>query len=337
MTANDVHQMAAAVAAAAERLREHVLATPLLPSPWLSQELNADVRLKLENVQLGGSFKIRGATNALLCLDEDRRRRGVVAASSGNHGLCLALAGKRLAVPTKVYVPKTTPPAKRAAIEALGAAVTVHGDDCVETERHARATAAERGWSYVSPYNDADVIAGQGTVMREIATAWPQVDSVYIALGGGGLMAGMASWAQAHAPAAAMVGCSPAQSPAFAECLRQGQIVEVACGDTWSDSTAGGVEEGAITLDLCRGLVHTLVDVEEDAIAAAMRDALAHQHLLLEGAAGVAIAACRQHVARVDADGEGAGKESSPRPRRIAIVACGGNLPYELLQRLIAT
>lgn len=317
----DHGHIASQVLEAEQRLRGKVLHTPLVPCPWLPDELSADIRWKLENVQHTGSFKVRGASNALHALDDQQRQTGVVAASSGNHGLGLARAAKQLSMPATVFVPTTTPKLKQESIRRYGAEVQVHGDDCVLTEKRARKVAVERGQTYISPYNDVSVIAGQGTVAHELLADWPEVEVVYVALGGGGLVSGMAAYAKSVAPNIEFVGCSPKASPAMAECVRQGAIVDVPCGDTWSDSTAGGVEPGAITFELCRDLVDRFVDVDEAAIEQAMRDSLVLQHQLVEGAVGVAIAACR-------ADAE-------LRGRRAAIIACGGNLPYDLLQKLV--
>ncbi len=317
----DKREIAAQVVLAEQRLRGKVLHTPLVPCPWLSEELSADVRWKLENVQHTGSFKLRGASNALHALSDARRAKGVVSASSGNHGLGLARAAKQLATSATVFVPSTTPSLKQDSIRRYGAEVQVFGDDCVIAERHARKVAADRGQTYISPYNDASVIAGQGTVAHELLDDWPEVEVVYVALGGGGLISGMAAYAKHVAPHIEFVGCSPTASPAMAECVRQGAIVDVPCGETWSDSTAGGVEPGAITFALCRDLIDRFIDVEEPDIANAMRDSLVLQHQLVEGAVGVAIAACR-------ADRE-------LRGRRAAIIVCGGNLPYDLLQKLV--
>jgi threonine dehydratase len=314
--------LAHAVAAAAWRLGEAVVRTPVVPCPWLSAATGAEVRLKLENVQRTGSFKLRGALHALLQLPAARRERGVVAASSGNHGLGVATAAAALRVPATVFVPHAADPAKVAAIAALGAVVERFGADCVDTERQARAVAATTGRHYVSPYNDADVVAGQGTVAVELLAQWPEVEVVYVALGGGGLIGGMAAFAKARQPGIEFVACSPAASPAMAECVRRGRIVEVPCGPTWSDSTAGGVEPDAITLPLCQQLVDRFVEVDEPAIEAALLAMLGEQHLLVEGAAAVAVAACQR-------DPRLAG-------RRAAVVVCGANLPLAALRRLLA-
>ncbi len=322
MAAASTAALAAAVAAAAVKLRGHVTVTPTVPSTWLSAAAGCEVRLKLENVQRTGSFKVRGATHSLLCLPAAVRKHGVVAASSGNHGLGLAAAGQQLGVAVTVFVPETTPPAKRAAIAAQGAEVRVHGDDCVVTEQFAREFAASRGQAYVSPYNDLDVVAGQGTVGVELLADWPEVDTVYVALGGGGLVSGLAAYAKMHRPGLDVVACSPVASPAMAECVRAGAIIDVPCGTTWSDSTAGGVEPGAITFPWVRELVDRYVDVDEAAIEAALLAMLTQQHLLVEGAAAVAVAALLADRKR--------------RGQRAAVIVCGGNLPLDLLRRLLA-
>jgi len=304
------------------RIGGRLLATPLVPSPWLSAATGAEVRLKLENVQVTGSFKARGALSRLAALSPAELRAGVVAASSGNHGLGIAHAARLLGCAATVFVPTTTPADKQAALAGSGAHVEVFGDDCVLTEVHARAVAGERGAAYVSPYNDALVIGGQGTVARELLQQWPDVEVVHVAVGGGGLIGGMAGYAARVRPDVEWVGCSPAASPALERSVRAGRVVDVPCAATWSDSTHGGVEHGAITVPLCAAVVDRWLQVDEDAIAAAMRGCLRHQHTLVEGAAGVAIAALL-------ADGE-------LRGRSTAVVVCGGNLPWSRLQELVA-
>jgi len=315
----DVHRE---VLRARTRLQGHVWQTPLVPAPWLSERTGGEVGLKLENAQVTGSFKARGAANRVLTLDPEQRRRGVVTASSGNHGLGIARAAGQFGIAATVFVPRTTPEPKRAAIAALGAVVESHGEDCVDTEAQARAFAERSGSVYISPYNDALVVAGQGTIAAELLEQWPEVERVYVAVGGGGLIGGMAGYAAVERPDVQWVGCSPAQSPAMAECVRRGAIVEVPCGDTLSDSTQGGVEPGSMTFELCRQLVHRWIEVDEGVIGSAVLSCLELQHQLVEGAAGVAVAACL-------ADHEARG-------RKAAVIICGGNLPLPILRRILA-
>ncbi len=314
----DVH---AEVLGAAARLSGRLLTTPLVPSPWLSTAVGAEVRLKLENVQVTGSFKARGALSKISTLSPLALARGVVAASSGNHGLGVAHAAGLLGTRATVFVPTTTAVDKRAMLAARGVEVIVHGEDCVDTEVAARAFAAAAGRSYVPPYNDPQVIGGQGTVALELLAQWSEVEVVYVAVGGGGLLAGMAGYAASAHPAVEWVGCSPRASAALAACCRAGRTIDVSCAPTWSDSTHGGVEPDAITVPLCAALTDRWLEVDEPAIAAAMRQCLQHQHLLVEGAVGVALAAML-------ADRE-------LRGRRAAVVVCGGNLPWSRLRELI--
>lgn len=318
---NTPADIAAGVQHAAVRLQGRAVTTPTLGSTWLSAATGAEVRLKLENVQHTGSFKFRGACNALRAMPAAQAARGIVTASSGNHGLGVAAAAAGLGVHATVYVPLATAPAKQAAIRAAGAEVRPFGDDCVFTELEARRVAAATGQTYVSPYNDPLVIAGQGTIAVELLAQWPAVEVVYVAIGGGGLISGMAAYGKSVRPDLEFVACSPAASPAMAECVRAGAIVDVPCHETLSDSTAGGVEPGAITFPLCQQLVDRYLEVDETAIAAALVGCLEHQHLLVEGAAAVAVAACLADPLR--------------RGRRAAIVVCGGNLPLARLRAVL--
>lgn len=314
----DVH---AEVERAHARIAGRLVVTPLVPSPWLSAATGAEVRLKLENVQVTGSFKARGALARMAALRPEELRRGVVAASSGNHGLGVAHAAQLLGAAATVYVPSTTPVDKQQALAAAGVRVEVFGDDCVDTEAEARRVAAATGRVYVPPYADPMVIGGQGTVARELLQQWPDVDVGYVAVGGGGLLAGMAGYAAVARPSVEWVGCAPAASPALEHCVRAGRVVAVPCAATWSDSTHGGVEPGAVTVPLCAALVDRWLQVGEDAIAKAMRDCLVHQHLLVEGAVGVAVAALLG--------------DPTVRGRRAAVIVCGGNLPWSRLRALI--
>ena len=237
------------VEAAAARIAPLVRRTPVVQWP------QAQAWLKLENQQVTGSFKARGGGHKLLCLSEQARATGVVTASSGNHGAGVAHAAQQLGCPLVVFVPEHADPEKIARIAALGADVHTYGEDCVDTEAHARAWADQTGRTYISPYNDLEVIAGQGTVAQELLEQVPKLDAVYVAVGGGGLISGIGSYLKSRRPNVEIIACSPSQSPAMHMCLAAGAIVDVPCGETLSDATAGGVEPGAVTFDLCQQVI----------------------------------------------------------------------------------
>ncbi len=310
----DVHRE---VLRAEERIRPHVRETPVDPSPVLGRDSGAEVWLKLENVQLTGSFKLRGAMNKLLSLASDERQRGVVAASSGNHGAAVAYALTTLGCPGLIFVPEDASPAKLAAIRAYGAEVRQGGDDCVVAEARAQAWAEEHRQVYISPYNDPRVMGGQGTVGVELARQLGGVDAVFVSLGGGGLTSGVAGYLKALGEVE-IVACSAENSRVMHESVAAGRILDLPSSPTLSDGTAGGVEAGSITFELCRRLVDRYVLVSEAEIADAMRLVVEHHHQLVEGAAGVAVAGFLKERQRY------AG-------RRVAIVLCGANVSRQTL------
>lgn len=307
---------------AAGRIAPWTRRTPLDPSPYFSEVTGARVHLKLENLQHTGSFKLRGAVNRLLSSSDAERRAGCVAASSGNHGAALAYAMQRLGLRGIVFVPESTPTTKQDAIRRAGAELRLFGTDGLETENHARAFARDEGMVYVSPYNDPEVIAGQGTCGLEIAEDLPAIEAVFIAVGGGGLVSGVGSWLKSRNPAVRVVGCQPEASPVMTRSIEAGRILDMPSEPTLSDGTAGGIEQGAITFELCREIIDEYVTVGEEAIAAAMRAFIDTHHMLLEGAAGVALAGL---LARADAC---AGKN-------VAVVICGANINRDTLGRVI--
>jgi threonine dehydratase len=324
MTVHPVHPLYAAIEEAAGRIGEHIRRTPVEASPWLGAATGAEVHLKLENHQLTGSFKLRGALNRVLATDAATRRRGFVAASTGNHGLAMAHACSLVDAALTVFVPTTAEPAKLALLAQRDVVVESVGDDCTAAEAAARAWAEGQGATYVSPYNDAAVIAGQGTLGLELGRQVPGLDAVFVALGGGGLIAGAARALRAAAPGLEVVACSPSNSAVMARSLTAGEILDLPSKPTLSDGTAGGVEAGAITFDLCRELVSRSFLVPELDIAAALRDFVGHHHSLIEGAAAVPIAALLASGRRY------AG-------RRVAVVLCGANIAPGALARILAS
>lgn len=313
-----------AVIGAHERLVPYIRATPCEPSLSLSKRFDADVWLKSEHLQHAGSFKTRGATNKLLSLTPDEKARGVVAASTGNHGASVAWAGRTLGIPVRVFVPNGASAAKVEMIRRFGADVHMHGSDGLDAEVFARQYARENGMPYISPYNDPFVIAGQGTVGVEIVEQMTSIDAVIVAVGGGGLIGGTAAYIKSVLPNVNVIGASPVNSPVMALSVRAGHIVEYASESTLSDGTAGGIEPDSITFELCRALVDDWVLVSEEEIAAAMRDFIAEHHQLIEGSAGVALAA----LAR---------KSTELTGQRIAVVVCGANVGLDTLRSVLSS
>lgn len=310
------------VLAADERIGDHVRRTPLEFSHFLSSRASAEVHLKQENLQRTGSFKFRGAMNKLLSLSAEERARGVTCASTGNHGAAVACGAQALGIPAIVFAPENAAPGKMAAIEALGAEVRRIGDDCLVSEAAARAFTSEAGLTYISPYNDEMVVAGQGTIGCEIGRELETADVVYVSVGGGGLISGVAGYLKSLWPDVRIVGCSPRNSAVMAASIEAGRVLDLESDPTLSDGTAGGLEADSITFPICCELIDDFILVEEDEIASAVRDIVAHHHMLIEGAAGVAVAACLRDTQR--APGE-----------RAVVLLCGANIDAGVLKGLL--
>ncbi len=307
---------------AANRIGAHIRETPLDYSPVLSELSGANVYLKLENLQHTGSFKLRGAFNKLLSLTQEEREAGGVAASSGNHGAAIAYAMKKLGVSGVIFVPEQTSSTKVDAIKSAGGEVRFFGNDGLDTEVHARDYAKQNGMVYLSPYNDAEVIAGQGTCGVEIAQQLSDIDAVFIAVGGGGLISGVGLFLKSVNPAISVIACQPLASAVMTESVKAGEILELPSEPTLSDGTAGGIEADAITFGICRDLVDDYQVVSEEQIAEAMRLFIDAHHMLLEGAAGVAIAGFLASADRY-------------KGKNVVIIVCGGNISRETLKKVI--
>lgn len=311
------------VIAAAERIRGRVRRTPVERSPVLEGSSGARVWLKLENLQETGSFKLRGAFHKLLSLDDEARDRGVVAASTGNHGAGVAAAATALGVRATIFAPLTADPSKLEGVRQRGAEVQQVGDDCLVAEAAARKEAAASGLTYVSPYNDPDVVSGQGTLGWELDEELESLDAVFISMGGGGLIAGVGSYLKSKYSDLEVVACSPENSCVMHQSLAAGELLDLPSEPTLSDGTAGGVEPGSITFELVRDCVDRSVTVTEEEIALAMKTVITAHHTCIEGAAGVAVAAFLQDADRYQ------GKD-------VAIVLCGANASGEVLRRVLA-
>lgn len=310
------------VSEAAARLRDHLQPTPFIASRAYGELITGEVWLKCEHRQPTGSFKVRGALNALLRLDPEARARGVVTASSGNHGAAVAWVAQRLGISALVFTARTASAAKLRNIARFGGELRLESGEYVRIEALARAHAAERGLRYIPPYNDADVVAGQGTAGVEIAAAAGTLDAVFATVGGGGLIGGIAIWLKHCYPNVKIIGCLPENSPHMLAAVRGANAAEVEHLPTLSDGSAGSIEPDSMTIGLCRGLVDEFVVVSEKEIARELRACIDHEHELVEGSAAVSLAGLRRLAPDL-------------RGRKAAVVLSGGNIASTDLHRAL--
>jgi threonine dehydratase len=309
----------AEVLAAHARISVLVRETPLEPCPALGPR----AFLKLEHLQHTGSFKFRGASNKIALLSPGQAAVGVIAASNGNHGIGVAAAARARGIEAEVYCSSHVSRAKAKRIEALGARLHTAGDDPLTAELAARRAAEDSGRVFISPYNDLQVAAGQGTIAVEMLRQMPELDAAFVAVGGGGLIGGIGAYFKDAAPRCEVVGCWPENSPVMHECIRAGRIVDVPERPTLSESTAGGLEPGSVTLDLCRGVIDRSVLVAEEEILSAMRWMMENEHWVIEGAAGVAVAAYMKEARRYEG-------------KNVAVVICGRNISPAVGRKLVS-
>lgn len=305
--------------AAASRIEGHVLRTPLVPAPRLSALTGATVLVKHENMQATASFKERGAVNKLLSLDDSERARGVIAMSAGNHAQAVAYHAKRFGIPATIVMPETTPLVKVENTRAHGARVVLHGETLYESSQKAHELAAAEKLVFVHPYDDPAVMAGQGTVAREMLADEPDLDALIIPLGGGGLMAGNAIAAKAIKPGIELIGVEADLYPSFFNAVnRQDRPIG---GPTLAEGIAVKTV-GQLTLPIVSSLVSDIVLVGEDLIERAVNAYASLQHSLAEGAGAAGLAAMLKEPKRY------AG-------RKIGLVLCGGNIDTRLLAAIM--
>ena len=305
------------VRVAAERIAPYVVRTPLDRSPLLSELCGTDVWLKFECFQHTGSFKLRGALNAVSRLDKPR----VVTASAGNHGLGVARAAALLHAQATVVVPETASPAKVEALRRSGAELLQIGEDYDAAEAAGIRLARKRGLPFISAYNDADVVAGGGTIALEIFDDLPDVGTLVVPAGGGGLIGGIGIATHGLNPNATVVGVQSEASPALHAALANDRLVQVEVLPSLADGLAGNVEAGSITLDLLRSHVREVALVSEEAIADAMRWLLTNEHVLVEGSGAVGVAALLGR------------RQTWPGP--LALVLTGRNVAASVLRRVV--
>ena len=308
---------ATAILAAKRRIAPFVIRTPLRRSAWLSRETGGDVHLKLESIQLTGSFKIRGAFNFAIQHAALSPAEPIVTASAGNHGRALAFAAAALGLCAVVHAPETAPAAKLGAIGELGADLRLW-PDYDAAEREAKRHAAEAGVPYLSPFSHPDIVAGAGTVGTEILEDLPDVDLIVVPVGGGGLVCGVGVAARAASRGIEVVGVEVEASHPFTSGIAAGRIVPIVVGPSLADGLVGNLDPDTITFDLARQVVDRFALADEDTLRRAIRALLAEERLVAEGAAAVGVAALLG--GRVEATG-----------RKVAVVVSGANIDREKL------
>jgi len=312
LTADDVRQ-------AARNIAGQVVHTPIMKSITLSKIAGAEIWLKFENQQFTAAYKERGALNALLQLNEEQRRRGVIAASAGNHSQGLSYHGTRLGVPVTIVMPATTPTVKVMQTESVGGKVLLHGETFDEAYAHARKLEAEMGLTFVHPFDEPIVAAGQGTVGLEMLEDCPEIDTLVVPIGGGGLISGIATIAKDINPDIEIVGVQAALYPSMYAKMR-GE--DLPCG---GDTLAEGIavkEPGEFTSQIIKELVDDIVLVDEGALENAVSLLLQIEKTVVEGAGAAGLAAVLSHRERF------AG-------RKIGLVLCGGNIDTRLLANVL--
>ena len=310
------------IQAARTRIAGAVVVTPCPESIPLSEVTGMRIFCKLENLQRTGSFKERGARNALVLLNPGQKARGVISASAGNHALGLAYHGRLLEIPVTVVMPQFAPLVKSNTCRKLGARVVLHGSSYAEAKEHALGLAAQEAFTYIHGYNDPAIIAGQGTMGLEIMEQVPEVEAVIIPVGGGGLLAGVALAMKTLQPSLKIYGVEPEGAAKFAAAEACGAPVQIQCRATLADGLAVP-DIGGNAFPIARDLLDGLVTVSEDEIALAILRIVELEKAIVEGAGAAGLAACL------------AGKFPDLKGRRVVLPFCGGNIDPAILSRVI--
>ncbi|MFO1312662.1 MAG: threonine ammonia-lyase [Burkholderiales bacterium] len=310
------------VLAARERIAGGIYESPCVESIPLSDLTGAHVFCKLDYLQRTGSFKERGARNALLLLSADARKRGVIAASAGNHAQGVAYHGSLLGIPVTVVMPKFAALIKVTNCRHLGARVILHGADLTEARAYAEALAEREGLTFIHPFDNADVMAGQGTMGLEILEQCPDLDAIVVPVGGGGLLSGVGTVVKARKPQVRVIGVEPDHAACFTAALAAGKPVGVAVSPTLADGLAVALL-GARPFEALKRVVDEVVTVDEAAIALAILRLIELEKSVVEGAGAAPLAAFL------------AGKLDHLKGKRVVLALCGGNIDLTMLDRVI--
>jgi len=309
------------IEAAATRIRPSIYESPLVHSKTLSRLTGNSIFLKLENLQMTGSFKERGALNRILTMTNDERRRGIIAASAGNHGQGVAYHAAQRGIPVQIWMPRSTPLIKLSATRAYGADVVLHGDSYDEACAAAVEQGVQRNATFIHPFDDDDVIAGQGTIGLELLNQHLELDAVFVPVGGGGLIGGVGCAVKGRNARVEVIGVQTARLPSMKAALHQLEPIDLPVQSTLADGIAVR-RAGMRTLPLVREYVDQIVTVDEDDIAAAILVLLESEKTVAEGAGAIALAAVLQ-------------AKTEHRGKNIAVLVSGGNLDVNLLARII--
>lgn len=307
---------------AAENLEGVALFTPLFPCPWVSDEINADVVLKCENLQQAGAFKIRGAYTMMDRLSDEERARGVTTYSSGNHGQALALAASMFGVEAVIVMPTTAPAIKVQGALSYGATVVLEGTTSTERMKKSLELAHKHGYVVVPPFDHLDIITGQGTVGLEILEDWPDIETILVPIGGGGLASGVAAYVKQTKPECKIIGVEPERADAMYQSIQAGSPVTIEARGSIADGLMP-VRPGDLTFAHAREFIDEILLVSEDAIRDATADLIKRSKMVVEFSGAATVAALRQHAGRF-------------AEQRIAAVLSGGNLDPQKLSQLIA-
>ena len=304
-----------------KRSNPHIRHTPLEHSPYLSNLASANVFLKLDNIQKTGSFKFRGAISKMTSMSDQEKSNGVVTASTGNHGAACSLAMSTLQIKGKIVVPENVHKNKVENILNLGGEIEYYGDDCIDAEERAQEISKTTGATYISPYNDEAIVCGQGTMGLEIWEDLKGVDAVFISVGGGGLISGVGGYLKSMNESIQVYGVSPEKSCVMYESLKAGKQLDLPSEPTLSDGTAGGVEFGSMTFEMCKEIIDDFSIISEEEIAKGIQIGVEKHHQLIEGAAGTAIAGFMK-------------QKDKFKDKTVVLVMCGGNISGAVLKSI---
>jgi threonine dehydratase len=310
------------IEAARKRIAGAVYYSPCPPSIPLNEITGMQIFCKLDNLQRTGSFKERGARNALAHLSAAQQKRGVIAASAGNHAQALAYQGRLLGIPATAVMPKFAPLIKVSTCQQLGATVVLHGKDFAEAKAHAHELAKEKGLAYIDGYDDPAIIAGQGTMGLEVVEQLPNVDAVIIPVGGAGLLAGVSLAVKTLRPKAKIVAVEAENVASFSAAVKAGKPTKITMHPTLADGLAIP-QIGTNAFQIARPLVDLVVTVTEEEIALAILRLVELEKSVTEGAAATTLAACMSEKLKVLAG------------KRVVLLLCGGNIDPNVLSRVI--